>query len=206
MAKQSTNTKRGFTIIEVVLVLAIGGLIFMMVFIALPALQRSQRDTQRNNDISRFVSQLTNYQSNNRGKIPGTAEGTVGAKYDETAEAKNGILTIASSEVAAWKKFYDNYLLAGGDTFEDPSGAPYQLAIVDCGVKKGTCSSGQRDEAEFEDEYEEGTTGDSTAQNYTISVVIHATCDGEQATYSAGARKVAVLYKKEGGGVVCEAN
>ena len=32
------QTKKGFTIIEVVLVLAIAGLIFLMVFIALPAL------------------------------------------------------------------------------------------------------------------------------------------------------------------------
>ena len=38
------DNKKGFTIIEVVLVLAIAGLIFAMVFIALPALQRSQRD------------------------------------------------------------------------------------------------------------------------------------------------------------------
>lgn len=44
----------GFTIIEVVLVLAIAGLIFLMVFLALPALQRSQRDTQRKNDIGRL--------------------------------------------------------------------------------------------------------------------------------------------------------
>ena len=37
--KPATNqTKKGFTIIEVVLVLAIAGLIFLMVFIALPAL------------------------------------------------------------------------------------------------------------------------------------------------------------------------
>ncbi|MCL2869540.1 prepilin-type N-terminal cleavage/methylation domain-containing protein, partial [Candidatus Saccharibacteria bacterium] len=36
------KTRQGFTIIEVVLVLAIAGLIFLMVFIALPALQRSQ--------------------------------------------------------------------------------------------------------------------------------------------------------------------
>ena len=38
------KNKKGFTIIEVVLVLAIAGLIFLMVFIALPALQRSQRN------------------------------------------------------------------------------------------------------------------------------------------------------------------
>ena len=45
----SSGRKRqaGFTIIEVVLVLAIAGLIFLMVFIALPALQRSQRDSLR---------------------------------------------------------------------------------------------------------------------------------------------------------------
>lgn len=41
------NKHKGFTIIEVVLVLAIAGLIFMMVFITLPALQRNQRDALR---------------------------------------------------------------------------------------------------------------------------------------------------------------
>ena len=39
------HNKKGFTIIEVVLVLAIAGLIFLMVFVALPALQRGQRDS-----------------------------------------------------------------------------------------------------------------------------------------------------------------
>lgn len=45
---------KGFTIIEVVLVLAIAGLIFLMVFIALPALQRSQRNTRRREDMARL--------------------------------------------------------------------------------------------------------------------------------------------------------
>ena len=68
----SNTNKKGFTIIEVVLVLAIGGLIFLMVFIALPALQRSQRDSQRRQDVSRVMSQLQSYQTNNRGNIPAT--------------------------------------------------------------------------------------------------------------------------------------
>jgi prepilin-type N-terminal cleavage/methylation domain-containing protein len=68
------NTKKGFTIIEVVLVLAIAGLIFLMVFIALPALQRNQRDTQRKNDLSRIQSAVNSYQANNKGKIPGSGE------------------------------------------------------------------------------------------------------------------------------------
>ena len=41
------KNKKGFTIIEVVLVLAVAGLIFLMVFLALPALQRAQRDTTK---------------------------------------------------------------------------------------------------------------------------------------------------------------
>ena len=63
-------TNKGFTIIEVVLVLAIAGLIFLMVFVALPALQRGQRDTARKNDVSTIASQVTTYISNNRGSFP----------------------------------------------------------------------------------------------------------------------------------------
>lgn len=55
---QNIKNTKGFTIIEVVLVLAIAGLIFLMVFIALPALQRGQRDTQRRHFPPR-PSQLT---------------------------------------------------------------------------------------------------------------------------------------------------
>ena len=61
--KNQNITKKGFTIIEVVLVLAIAGLIFLMVFLALPALQRAQRDTQRKQD----VAALHNWKANNKG-------------------------------------------------------------------------------------------------------------------------------------------
>lgn len=71
-AQQKT---KGFTIIEVVLVLAIAGLIFLMVFIALPALQRNQRDTARKNDVSTVASAYTTATNNNRGNAP--ANGTI---------------------------------------------------------------------------------------------------------------------------------
>lgn len=51
MKIKSLKLKQGFTIIEVVLVLAIAGLIFLAIFIALPALQRAQRDQARKNDV-----------------------------------------------------------------------------------------------------------------------------------------------------------
>lgn len=96
---KSTNKPKtqGFTIIEVVLVLAIAGLIFLIVFLALPALQRSQRDTQRKNDLSRFMSQLTQYQSNKQGAIP---SGNAGAN--------------------SWGNFVTAYLTNNGQTFNDP--------------------------------------------------------------------------------------
>ena len=84
-----TNKKDGFTIIEVVLVLAIAGLIFLMVFLALPALQRNQRDTQRKTDVSQAISQLQNYTSSKRGKLPSQAEfATFWSKYMVDADKK----------------------------------------------------------------------------------------------------------------------
>ena len=67
--KRTENIK-GFTIIEVVLVLAIAGLIFLMVFIALPALQAGQRDTARKSDVSNVASAMTSYVGTNRGNFP----------------------------------------------------------------------------------------------------------------------------------------
>ena len=69
MINNNTKQKRGFTIIEVVLVLAIAGLIFLMVFIALPALQRSQRNTQRRDDYSMLVTSVNSYMASNNGKL-----------------------------------------------------------------------------------------------------------------------------------------
>lgn len=66
MSRQQLKEK-GFTIIEVVLVLAIAALIFLMVFIALPALQSSQRDTARKNDVSIVSAAVSSWSSNNRG-------------------------------------------------------------------------------------------------------------------------------------------
>ncbi|MBR3595157.1 type II secretion system protein [Candidatus Saccharibacteria bacterium] len=79
----SIKSKKGFTIIEVVLVLAIAGLIFLMVFIALPAMQRNQRDTQRRNDYGALSAALTQYMNNNNGKLP--------IENASTAEQSNGI-------------------------------------------------------------------------------------------------------------------
>lgn len=70
--KKLNSKNQGFTIIEIVLVLAIAGLIFLIVFLALPRLQRNRRDTQRKNDVGTVVSQLEQFNGNNRGAYPPT--------------------------------------------------------------------------------------------------------------------------------------
>ena len=45
-------------------------LIVWMVNAALPALQKSQRDTARKNDVSVLTTDILDYQTNNRGQLP----------------------------------------------------------------------------------------------------------------------------------------
>src|ERR1700733_6171051 len=59
----------GFTIIEVMIVLAIAGLILLIVFLAVPALQRNARNTQRKSDVSRVSSGVSNWVSDNNGAV-----------------------------------------------------------------------------------------------------------------------------------------
>lgn len=98
--KKTKPSIMGFTIIEVVLVLAIAALIFLIVFLAVPALQRSQRDTQRRSDVGRFVSAAQNYSANKRGIIPTNTEVTNGS-------------------------FANAYLTTSGDQFGDPTTGTY---------------------------------------------------------------------------------
>lgn len=171
--------KRGFTIIEVVLVLAIAGLIFMMVFIALPALQRSQRDTQRRNDMGRMQTAIQNYQANNRGRLPGTNT-QVGdsSKWGQCGEGADN---------AGASGFCANYLVVGGDYFVDPDGTAYIFADGGSGYAAGNAIQMK----EF---------------NHQVYITTNATCDGETLIESTGTQKVALRYKLEGGGLVCLSN
>ncbi|MCL2451922.1 prepilin-type N-terminal cleavage/methylation domain-containing protein [Candidatus Saccharibacteria bacterium] len=65
------NKQRGFTIIEVALVLAVAALIFLVVFLAVPALQRNQREDARKRDITIVVEAVVNI-TGNTNKAPTT--------------------------------------------------------------------------------------------------------------------------------------
>ena len=106
MKKGETRFSRGFTIVEVALVLAVAGLIFVMVFLAVPALRASERDTERREDIAFLLDSIKKYQTNNRGALPD--------------------VKVANE----WNDFRTNYL--GGANFFDPDGTEYILAPDEC--------------------------------------------------------------------------
>lgn len=71
MLKSLKNrNQQGFTIIEVLIVLAIAGLIMVVVFLAVPALQRNSRNNSRTTDINNLSSAVAEYSANNEGKLP----------------------------------------------------------------------------------------------------------------------------------------
>jgi prepilin-type N-terminal cleavage/methylation domain-containing protein len=79
--KSLLKDKKGFTIIEVLIVLAIAALILLIVFLAVPALQRNSRNTQIRNSAASVLGGVGEYVSNNNGQLPTTittaTDGTV---------------------------------------------------------------------------------------------------------------------------------
>jgi prepilin-type N-terminal cleavage/methylation domain-containing protein len=62
------NKQSGFTLIEVVLVLAIAGLVFLIALLALNAGQRAARDNQRKQELAGLVAAIQQWRANNLGK------------------------------------------------------------------------------------------------------------------------------------------
>lgn len=99
--KTKLRNEKGFTIIEVLIVLAIAGLILLIVFLAVPALQRNSRNTQRKNDVAALLAGVAEYANNNSGNLPTAAPtqpnpGVVqwnGAAGTTSSQAKVGYYT-----------------------------------------------------------------------------------------------------------------
>jgi len=70
----------GFTIIEVLIVLAIGALIILAVLLAVPALQNNQRNSQRKSEASRIAAAAVQYYSDANSTWPSDAAGRTTAK------------------------------------------------------------------------------------------------------------------------------
>ncbi|MCY4088544.1 MAG: type II secretion system protein [Candidatus Saccharibacteria bacterium] len=97
--KQKSN-QRGFTIVEVMIVLAIAGLILAVVFIAVPALQRNQRNGARQNDVAYIKAQLNQLVANNGNRLP-QASGIKGILKSEELNYLGGGVAIDVKDIEA---------------------------------------------------------------------------------------------------------
>lgn len=163
----------GFTIVEVALVLAIGGAVLALAFIALPNLARSQRDATRKDDLSIFTTTLRKFMSNNnRGSLP-TGTGLIGPNCTNTTDAKS------------WCSFYKDYIQK---PFEDPDGTAYSIGVEACTKSGSKCTN-----ALPSDDYViQVVTGASCGND-----------ENKTPVPESNKRKAAIRYKMEVGGVYC---
>lgn len=181
---------KGFTIIEVVLVLAIAGLIFLMVFIGLPALQRAQRNTQRRRDLTIIISAMNRWKTHNTGSVTDS--------FDKAFKT-NGFCT-----------FWNRYV---GDEVVDPStGKPYKIALwgsakaYDCKEKKAYPRDG------FDPTANGRTSGNSWAKMELGDIQYDdvARCNGDtfddNLGKSSNMHAFALRIYLEGGAVLCVDN
>ena len=206
------NNKKAFTIIEVVLVLAIAGLICLMVFIALPALQRGQRNTRRRQDMARILSAVTEYQTNNNGKSPSTYAGWHSANkisednvdpgfvkrfIDSTCDEGTHDNSLAGNTSQSITYKYN----CSGDQFKDPDGANYSLTF------------GNAQPLLYLDNKGDGGAWMSTEtmrRDHLVYLATNSICSGNEAQplarSSGGASDVAIVYALEGGAIYCGDN
>ena len=172
--KQQPIKKPGFTIIEVVLVLAIAGLIFLMVFIALPALQRSQRDAQRKNDMSRLADAINRWVINNARTTDGS--GRLSLPYADGYDSGGFNQAILNG-----------YLKADQGEFSDPDGSEYLIEML--GYWGHETSFNEPEEFNHTIYISGGARCDG--ENLTAK------------TTGARTKGYVIQYKLEGGGKVC---
>jgi prepilin-type N-terminal cleavage/methylation domain-containing protein len=102
--KLKKSNSEGFTIIEVMIVLAIAGLILLIVFLAVPALQRNARNTAIKNDAGAVSAGVSEFKSNNDGSPPTTITATTVSGAAGTTQAAiklQGGTTVSSTATPA---------------------------------------------------------------------------------------------------------
>jgi prepilin-type N-terminal cleavage/methylation domain-containing protein len=112
---------QGFTIIEVMIVLAIAGLILAIVFFAVPQLQRNARDNQRQSYTTRLKAELDTFAANNQGVYPFSANAAVGTKANPPTSWTN--CTTATTNTGTCYDFYNRYIKGKVNITDPTSGA-----------------------------------------------------------------------------------
>ena len=152
--KLNKKSNKGFTIIEVLIVLAVAGMVMAIVFLAVPTLQRNSRNSGRRSDIGRIGTAVNDWVANNNGAI-------------FSAGVSNANLTAVNSAVGTLSQ----YTITVGTNFTVATGAQAALGTdvvvivtgAQCGSNGATVAGTSRQMAI---QYQlEGATNVATCQN-----------------------------------------
>lgn len=169
LSKYKKSNSKGFTIIEVMIVLAIAGLILLIVFLAVPSLQRNSRNTQRKNDAAAIAAALSTYIGNSNGVLPSAIQ--------DTSSSGINICNAACATATVKETAKLGYYL----------GANVALATATNASNAYTASNATS----------ASSTG-GTVDKEGVVIQLKASCDdGTQGKYNYSARTAAVFYVTE---------
>jgi prepilin-type N-terminal cleavage/methylation domain-containing protein len=73
MLSKIKNNQSGFTIVEIMIVMAIIGMMLLAMLLVVPSLRRNARNKQRRDDVGSVISAINEYSTNNSGNLPTAA-------------------------------------------------------------------------------------------------------------------------------------
>lgn len=162
--------------------------------------QSSQRDLQRQDDMSRMDTALIQYQFNNADKLP------AGPSYWE------GFTELNCEETNEACKFVRDYMNTGPSTdekmneFLDPDGAPYSVYISENWIENGTITTDFGNYKAYLAKTEEGfeIDGDSPFEQHIIYVINGGKCNEKNGVIKASAAEhFAIMYQLEDDTTYC---
>jgi len=157
---------------------------------SLKQLQLSQRDVQREDDLSRFITAANSFQSNNTGATPWRDGGTdinfVHRYVDETCNTLPRVTAYAEYNCS-------------GSQFKDPDGENYKIQYV--GSMLETNGGGSAFNGNLE------TLMEQWPNNHALVVATGAACGSEgKMKQGTGERQYAIAYRLENGSIACQDN
>jgi prepilin-type N-terminal cleavage/methylation domain-containing protein len=169
MKTKLNNVNKGFTIIEVMIVLAIAGLIMAIVFFAVPQLRRNSADNQRQSVANRVKAEMDTYSANNQGVAP--------IKYVNNTQALTPSFqpcpTVGGAGNGSCGDFATRYL-ANVNINDPTTNAAMPISIASCPAAVGaTCGF--------------------TYNKGNLYIVAKATCTGDTPYGAAGSNQFALV-------------
>lgn len=131
MARFSSRTSRAFTLIELLIVIAIIGILMALLFPAVNGAIDAARKAQAKNDVTQIATAVTAYETE-YGKLP-NASGNIDSTLVNIltgVSTNNNPRKIVFMEIGTFKKNSKSGTNSGG-SFLDPWGNNYQIAVDD---------------------------------------------------------------------------